>query len=132
LVKKWWKPLIAIAPTATVQAVFTMLGWFKMEPLPEWGMQINSVTAITFLVSAASAAVGYLLFNAKSNGTKALFILLDAFLLVGAFCVFTHLSHTPPLYHYADLTEAATVLSFFGTYMFYGLLVAFVVKVFWP
>jgi hypothetical protein len=118
-----------VLPVAATPAMQYWLKRFQLIPLTAWGPNaVDSLLIVTYIIAAASAAAASF-YGAPSNKKKAWIVIIAGLVFITSYSTYTFgISQRPPtrvthLFYYP-----VAWVSFFATYMSYGVLVAYVAK----
>lgn len=122
---------LRLAPVVVTPALQYYLKAFHLVPLAAWGLDADAVATlsiVTYVIATASAAAASF-FGAPSNKVKGWILIIAGLILIASYSTYAFgISQHPPgrvthLFYYP-----AAFVSFYVTYISYGVVVAYVSK----
>jgi hypothetical protein len=120
---------LRLLPVVVTPALQYWLKALHLKPLSVWGQDaVDTLPIVTYIITTASAAAASF-FGAPTNRVKGWIVIIAGLVLIASYSTYTFwiLAHTATRYNIL-LYYSVAFLSFFATYISYGVVVTYVAK----
>jgi hypothetical protein len=120
---------LRLLPVVVTPALQYWLKALQLVPLAAWGPDaVATLPIVTYIITTASAAAASF-FGAPSNKVKGWIVIMAGLVLIASYSIYAFwISQHPPNRVTIPLYYPVAFLSFFATYISYGVLVTYVAK----